>query len=539
MKGPDGHRPQSRVTFTPLPGARITSAEETPKHRPNVDSPQFKANTSFLPPIKALAKQMNPSIREKAVQTELDFLSELYRTAGGDKWLRRRRWCEEKAAFDTWEGVVGVDSGTPSDRRVYQRCVGELWLGNCGLDGSLPATFLWQGVPHLALIELQHNPQLGGPLPQLASLKRLVVLDVRGCRLEGELPQDMPPNLQRLLLSENKFNGQLHRWNLPKLRFLNLSHNKLTGCRESGVFADMTDLEMLDAQDNLIRHEWSDLWGGAAAGGATTQPSPYRLPLNLTSLNMSRNRLRGEVGTSTFGGCVSLRYLNLSENQLGGQLGERLGNLSGLRDLRVGNNSFTGKLPQDLTRLQKLRTLSLRGNDLEGPLDSIRWAALAANLRHLDLGHNPKMGGKLEAEPSALKQKVDPNSGELLALVAAPVKAWRYRGKPGEEWSEDEGSDDDDDDEEEGDDEGNDADADDEAGDEGQSQFVHARSPLPSLPPPPSSSFGKSSPKKAGRNTDSAALKRRFVINSSPCAPGGGNGSAPPSPFELRIHALK
>eukprot|EP00613_Pedinella_sp_CCMP2098_P003722 CAMPEP_0171637324 /NCGR_PEP_ID=MMETSP0990-20121206/28107_1 /TAXON_ID=483369 /ORGANISM="non described non described, Strain CCMP2098" /LENGTH=249 /DNA_ID=CAMNT_0012209963 /DNA_START=46 /DNA_END=797 /DNA_ORIENTATION=- len=94
-------------------------------------------------------------------------------------------------------------------------------------------------------------------------------------------------------------------------------------------------------------------------------------------------------------------------------------------------------------------------------------------------------------------------------------------------------------DEEEGDDEGNDADADDEAGDEGQSQFVHARSPLPSLPPPPSSSFGKSSPKKAGRNTDSAALKRRFVINSSPCAPGGGNGSAPPSPFELRIHALK
>jgi hypothetical protein len=94
----------------------------------------FKANTSFLPPIKASSKQMTPAIREKAIQTELGFLKELYRTAGGDKWVRRQRWLDEKAPFDTWDGVVGVDSGQPSERKLYQRCIGKTFSGRFSLS---------------------------------------------------------------------------------------------------------------------------------------------------------------------------------------------------------------------------------------------------------------------------------------------------------------------------------------------------------------------------------------------------------------------
>lgn len=110
---------------------------------------------------------------------------QLMRSAGGADWKRNRNWgLDETVAFDAWEGVVGVDVGKPGEKQ-YQRCVGELWLGDNGLAGALPPVFAWQGVPHLAVLELQFNRQLGGQLPQLLALKRLVVLDVRGCRLDG------------------------------------------------------------------------------------------------------------------------------------------------------------------------------------------------------------------------------------------------------------------------------------------------------------------------------------------------------------------
>jgi Leucine-rich repeat (LRR) protein len=110
-------------------------------------------------------------------------------------------------------------------------------------------------------------------------------------------------------------------------------------------------------QDNMIRHDYEDLWA---------HPAGPRLPRGLTSLNLSRNRLRGAVGAATLGGaCVALQYLNLAANQLTGPVPETVGELGNLRDLRLGDNRLTGPLPRDLTRLANLRTLSLRSNDCE------------------------------------------------------------------------------------------------------------------------------------------------------------------------------
>jgi hypothetical protein len=83
------------------------------------------------------------------------------------------------------------------------------------------------------------------------------------------------------------------------LKQLNLSHNKFTGA-EVGAFSEMPELELLDLQDNSIKAEYNTLFG-------------RRLPEQLIHLNMSRNRLRGPLGTAT-AAAVHLEYIALSDN---------------------------------------------------------------------------------------------------------------------------------------------------------------------------------------------------------------------------------
>jgi len=293
--------------FTPLPGARAQTAlvSQGGDRESGID----RGNNSFLPSIKPVLTKMNPVMRQRARDTEIAFLNELYRSAGGAGWFRQQNWCTEESVtgltMDAWQGVVGVHVGKPGDIQ-YQRCLAELWLGNNNLKGSIPPAFFWQGVPQVSVLEFQHNKQLGGSFPQLMSLKRLVVLDCRGCRFEGNLPQDMPPLLQRLLMSENRFEGPIHKWACPKMRVLNLSHNKLNGTFGGvGTFAGMPELETLDIQDNAVHADYSTLWG-------------TQLPLGLTNLNMSRNKLFGPLGTAT-AGAATLEYLSLAGNHLTGR----------------------------------------------------------------------------------------------------------------------------------------------------------------------------------------------------------------------------
>jgi len=194
-------RPQTgAVRFTPLPRFREQTALSHQR------SASYRANTSYLPPPKPKLRKITPVLRQRAIDTECGFLNELFRSAGGTAWKRQQHWASEKVEFAEWEGVECVEMGKFGEVQ-YQNCLSELWLGANNLRGSVPPAFFWQGVPQLSVVELGQNPHLGGGLPQLSSLQRLVVLDVRGCRFEGNVPQDMPPALQRLLLANNKFDG--------------------------------------------------------------------------------------------------------------------------------------------------------------------------------------------------------------------------------------------------------------------------------------------------------------------------------------------
>ncbi|XP_052488865.1 protein STRUBBELIG-RECEPTOR FAMILY 6-like [Gossypium raimondii] len=170
----------------------------------------------------------------------------------------------------SWKGV------TCSDRRVT-----EIKLSNLALSGSV-----------------------GYSLQSLTSLKEL---DLSNNNLAGDIPYDIPQNLQRLNLAFNQFTGsvpysinQMH-----SLQYLNLAHNQL-------------------------QNQLSDMFGPLSS---------------LSTLDLSFNSLTGDLPES-FKNLTSMNSMYLQNNQLTGTI-DVLANLP-LDTLYVSNNHFTGWIPDQL-----------------------------------------------------------------------------------------------------------------------------------------------------------------------------------------------
>ncbi|KZV37202.1 inactive leucine-rich repeat receptor-like protein kinase [Dorcoceras hygrometricum] len=96
--------------------------------------------------------------------------------------------------------------------------------------------------------------------------------------------------------------------------------------------------------------------------------SIFRLP-DIQTIDLSNNQFIGEI-PPTLSSCFSLRYLNLSNNNLTGVI--QAGPLPVLETLDLSNNMLSGKIPQDMGLYSGLKFLDLGGNLLVGELhDSI------------------------------------------------------------------------------------------------------------------------------------------------------------------------
>ena len=86
----------------------------------------------------------------------------------------------------------------------------------------------------------------------------------------------------------------------------------------------------------------------------------------LVELNLSRNNLWGEIPPS-IGKCLRLRHIDLSQNRLSGHLPSEIC-LSSLRSLSCHENALSGEIPANLRFCSALRRLVLHTNFFSGPL---------------------------------------------------------------------------------------------------------------------------------------------------------------------------
>ena len=127
-------------------------------------------------------------------------------------------------------------------------------------------------------------------------------------------------------------------------------------------------------------------------------PNLHRLYLSYCGLNGS---IPEQIGTLT-----KLTYLNLSENDLVGELPLSLVHLTRLKELYIFNTKVTGSIPPGIGNLKNLVHLDLSGNRLVGAIPSS--LGQLANLEYLKL-HGNFFNSSIPPEMGNLKKLIELN----------------------------------------------------------------------------------------------------------------------------------
>ncbi|CAJ1953088.1 unnamed protein product [Sphenostylis stenocarpa] len=256
-------------------------------------------------------------------------------------------------------------------------------LSNNELSGKIPVSM--GTLVNLEALVLQNNSLMGELPSSLKNCNNLIMLDVSENMLSGPIPSWVGESLQQLIIlimRENQFSGSipLHLCYLKHIQLLDLSRNKLSEEIPS-CFKNFTAMSEKSINRTAIqrRVHWYNntyceiynvfsgsyytfhitwMWKGVER--RFTYPE-----LILQSIDLSSNNLTGEMPKEiTY--MIGLVSLNLSRNSLSGEIPADIGNLNSLEFLDLSRNQFFGRIPSSISQIDSLGKLDLSHNSLSG-----------------------------------------------------------------------------------------------------------------------------------------------------------------------------
>ncbi|RLN23611.1 hypothetical protein C2845_PM07G14840 [Panicum miliaceum] len=300
----------------------------------------------------------------------------------------------------------------PLPRKIVAQNLSDLLLSDNYISGAIPS-YICQ-LPFLSVLDLAKNCLVGqlplcskrsirsfisalilydnllsGEFPSvLQSCPDLILLDIAENKYTGELPAwiaNKLPQLSYLRLRNNLFSGSIpHQLTeLQNLQFLDLANNSISGSIPHSLFnlkAMMQDHYHLEIADNPLSWSYSRPGSDSDVFDAkyddTLEVVVKGQYLDYTSniaymvcLDLSHNNLFGEI-PNEITSLVGLMSLNISHNHLSGKIPEKIGLLQSLESLDLSWNELSGEIPASLSGMTMLSKLNLSYNNLSGRIPS-------------------------------------------------------------------------------------------------------------------------------------------------------------------------
>ncbi|WZZ67444.1 hypothetical protein YC2023_078814 [Brassica napus] len=294
---------------------------------------------------------------------------------------------------------------------VIPSWIEELWslymlsLSNNMLEGEIPISLF--NMSFLGPLDLSANKLSGAIPPRLNSMFK-VVLNLEDNNLTGTIPDTLLENVSVLDLRNNKFSGNIPEFiNTQNISILLLKGNNLTGAIPLNI-CDFSRIKLLDLSNKRLNGSIPSCLSKTSFGRGKdsetsdydySETSDYDFNIRFDSICMESDGITPKNSRRYYNSLLvldpftmeyttavqtkinfsakhrydtymggNLRYmfgLDLSENELSGEIPEELGDLLELHALNLSRNSLSGALPESFSRLDNMESLDLSFNSLQ------------------------------------------------------------------------------------------------------------------------------------------------------------------------------
>ncbi|PWA77038.1 leucine-rich repeat protein [Artemisia annua] len=289
-------------------------------------------------------------------------------TASNSKltFIVSREWKPPFQLISAYLSSNKIINGFPQWLRTQNK-LRRLRLSSASITGPLP-TWL-RKMPVVDFLDLSHN-KLSGPLTNLPNEGSVDVSDSYSKALflqDNLFNESIPMSLCRIIdlkildLSRNRLTGRIPEClgNMRNLHIMQFSSNQLSGVipRKLNGMINGSSFEK-DPRDLWSEKNLIQVMKGVSLGYTTT----FR---NVINMDLSSNNLVGEIPVELMS-LSALLGLNLSNNHLNGCIPDSIGNMKMLNSLDFSGNQLTGRIPPSIGALNFLSHLNLSHNNLSG-----------------------------------------------------------------------------------------------------------------------------------------------------------------------------
>ncbi|TKY55058.1 LRR receptor serine/threonine-protein kinase [Spatholobus suberectus] len=318
-------------------------------------------------------------------------------------------------------------------------------------SGPLPVEI--SQISSLKFLILSYNQFNGSIPPEFGNMTQLQALDLAFNNLNGSIPPSLGnlSSLLWLMLADNSLTGEIppELGNCSSLLWLNLANNKLSGNLPSELSkigrnatttfeSNRENYRMIAGSGEcltmrrwipadyppfsfvyslLTRKNCRDLWDKLLKGYGIfpfcTPGSSFRSPQISGYVQLSSNQLTGEI-PSEIGTMVNFSMLHLGFNNFSGKFPPEMGSIP-LVVLNMTRNKFSGEIPQEIGKMKCLMNLDLSYNNFSGTFPTS--LNKLTELNKFNISYNPFISGEVPSTGQFATFEKDSYLGDTFLIL--------------------------------------------------------------------------------------------------------------------------